>query len=223
MQEPLEENVGVKTGLLSLMTPLARLTITEEILELNASLLGNLYFSPSDIISIEPDGKEFIWGNGFKVSHRVQGYPKNIRFYSHKKPDELMNEIRNSGFIDKMNSKKPILNHEIKTKQESGRFPIKRNASLALFTLILILLLHDLFAFTTNIEMLLPLSMGVFTVLLILIFTSVLLLLFGGFRKLILKKGRKLKDIDRLVYVLLLMASIILFSNLYLGNFYFSY
>lgn len=223
MQESLKLNVGAKTGLLSLMTPLARLKITEESMELNASLFGNLFFSSSDIISIKPDGKEFLWGNGFKVTHSVQGYPENIRFYSHKKPNELMNKIRNSGFLDKMNSEKPALNHEIKTKQESGRFPIKRNAALTLIILIMILLLHDLYAFTTNVEIHLPLSTGVFTALLILIFISVLLLLFGGFRKLILKKGRKLKDIDRLVYVLLVMAFIVLFSNLYLDNFYFSY
>jgi len=221
MKQTLNLNAGAKIGWMSLITPFARLVVSQDSLELNASLFGCVAFSPSDVSSIEPADAPVFWGNAFRINHQVPGYPRDIRFFSHKKPKEIMKKLEESGFLEKVKHNAKTTNSKIKVKQESGKYPLKRNVAIATILLIVILLGYDISMFATKTEILSPLGLGFFIALWFLLLTSVLSIFSGHFRKMILKKHRGFKDIDRAIYILIITISVIISTNMYLGNFHF--
>lgn len=221
MKQTLNLNVGAKIGWMSLITPFARLIVSQDSLELNASLFGCVVFSPSDVSSIEPADAPVFWGNAFRINHQVPGYPRDIRFFSHKKPKEVMKKLEASGFLEKSKHNEKITSNKIKAKQESGRYPLKKNVAITTILILVMLLGYDIFMFATTTEILSPFGLGFFIALSFLLLTSVLSIFIGHFRKMILKKNRGFKDIDRAMYILIIMIFVIFSTNLYLGNFHF--
>ena len=93
----IEETGGANIGLGRATWPFAKLLVNKNELQLNASLIGNVYFRPSDIISIEPSS--FFSGTGIKINHRVSGYSQKIIFLTSGSGD-LIKRIEDTGFLN---------------------------------------------------------------------------------------------------------------------------
>jgi hypothetical protein len=221
MQTPLRLNVGARIGIFGIIYPLARLIVTQDQLELNATLFGNAVFSPSDVNSVKSADSSIFWGNAFKIEHNVVGYPKDIQFFSYQKPAKVMEELKATGFIENFKSDESSKNKDTISRQADGLFPLKRNVAIGTLCFLIAFFVYDFYKFATITEMYSPFGIGVFSALSLLAFGLVMSLISCNFRKLILKKGRKLKDIDRSVFLLLVMVITVILSNLYMGNFYF--
>lgn len=74
----IQETGGAKIGNARSTWPFAQLLVNKNVLQLNASIIGNLYFRPSDIISIE--ASSLLKGLGIKINHRVPKYNTNVIF-----------------------------------------------------------------------------------------------------------------------------------------------
>ena len=62
---------GARIGMANATFPFATLKVNKDKLELNASIVGNLTFQASDIISIEPYTMIPILGQGIKINHKT--------------------------------------------------------------------------------------------------------------------------------------------------------
>ena len=65
----IEETGGANIGFGRATWPFAKLLVNKNELQLNASILGNVYFRPSDVISIEPF--TLFSGTGIKINHET--------------------------------------------------------------------------------------------------------------------------------------------------------
>ncbi len=90
---------GARIGVLNVTWPFASLKVTKEKLELNVAIIGNLVFKSSDIVSIEPYSG-FI-SRGLKINHNVPDYKDQVIFWTFENPDEVINRIRQIGFLVK--------------------------------------------------------------------------------------------------------------------------
>jgi len=65
---------GARIGKANATIPFATLKVNRDRLELNASIIGNLTFHSSDIVSIEPYTSIPVIGQGLKINHKVSTY-----------------------------------------------------------------------------------------------------------------------------------------------------
>ena len=63
---------GAKIGMGNATWPLAKLKVSKDRLEINATIIGNLIFQSSNIISIEPYTQIPLLGQGIKINHTVE-------------------------------------------------------------------------------------------------------------------------------------------------------
>ncbi|UZT97381.1 hypothetical protein ODZ84_19675 [Chryseobacterium fluminis] len=89
---------GARIGRANATYPFADLYVDENILKINASLIGNLIFQPQDIITIKAYSSLALVGQGIKIVHKVESYHENIIFWTMKNPKSVINEIQNTGF-----------------------------------------------------------------------------------------------------------------------------
>jgi len=85
---------GARIGFANASWTFATLKVSKNQLELNASIIGNLLFQPSDIISIIPYSKIPILGQGIKINHKVETYKKKVIFWTYKNPELVINQIK---------------------------------------------------------------------------------------------------------------------------------
>jgi hypothetical protein len=74
----LKETGGARIGMANATWPFANLTVNENRLTLNASIIGNLTFKPSDIISIETYSVIPLLGQGIRIHHRIEQMNNDI-------------------------------------------------------------------------------------------------------------------------------------------------
>jgi hypothetical protein len=205
IMDEIKETGGAKIGMANVTWPFATLTVTKDTLELNASIIGNLVFQPTDIISIEPHSS--FLSSGLKINHSVPNYKDEVIFWTFGNVNYLLLKIEQIGFL---NRNAPISDktiNAITSSQLKGGFPIKKwfaNTVLAIWSL---LLLYD---FTNSNTEGLPVGIGFQSALGIIFGIGVLLLISDPFRQLILKEGRTLDDIKKFVYFLLFISGIML-------------
>ena len=225
---------GARIGMFNARWPLANLIVTKELLELNAPLM-NLVFKTDDIVSIEPytiASSMPSFGQGIKINHRIPNYKEKIIFWT-QNPNELINQIKQTGFLDKSSIIDGSPEDEIiRQKQKQGAFPLKTPFSIALIITVAIwgiLSLFDLFsAFSRKFEGTLIddlfkflnryldgtfISIGANLASGFLLLILILVLFSANFRKIALKEGREINDIKKNLYFIM---SIIVFIRLFI-------
>jgi hypothetical protein len=205
---------GARVGLLNASWPLAKLKVDHQRLELNAAIVGSLHFQTKDIIAIEPYTLIPLLGQGIKITHRVEKYNSNVIFWSFKNPSRLLEEIRQTGFLDNINQASSIGLDDITALQQHSGFPIKRSVLIAL---IVIWNLGFLFDFTRAMQSDVPgppMGIGVILSLTVMLTFCMFTLQFPSFSKRVLKEGRTVSEVKRLLYFMLIVGGIILFSIL---------
>lgn len=197
---------GARIGSANATFPFAVLKVEKECLELNASVIGNLIFQPSDIISIEPYSG--IGPQGLKIIHKVDSYNELVIFRTSKNINSLLEQIKETGFLEENNIINSVVLEKIKEKQKSGGFPYKKSFGLTMIVLWNFLILGGfILPLLTKMDTFLGLQ-GIVLALGLLFLVALLSILSSNFRGLILKPGRNLEDINRFSYFILLISGI---------------
>ena len=206
--EKLKITGGARIGGVNATWPLATLIVEEDKLELNASLLGNLVFSPEDVISLELNSSVF--SNGLVIKHKIGEYSKKVLFWNIGSSEKLISRIKQTGFLDK-GSINPSVLAEIRRKQEQGGYPFKKLPGYIVFGIYVIsgltILLDSPFEFQgklitiSDYAFLIQSGMG--------IILSLSILLLEPMRDWLLKEGREIKDIKSIVLFILLVSGLI--------------
>jgi len=196
---------GAKIGLVRASWPFATLTVNKNMLRLNASIVGNLYFRPSDIISIEPSWG--ISGAGIQINHRVEKYNSKVVFLT-SGGGEIISKIVASGFLNNFDPLPTDLEAEIERYQSGGSFPLKWPAVIAVGVIWNVLFLGDWFGFFGNNNHI-PIGAGSKGALAFVFLFALMLLISQPFRGLVLKPGRTVNDIKAFLLFLMLLTGII--------------
>ncbi len=90
---------GARIGIFNASYPLAKLSVNRSELEIKAFLIGHLVFKPTDIISIERHVVIPFIGQGIKINHTVGKYKKKVIFWTFKDLDQVIQNIKRTGFL----------------------------------------------------------------------------------------------------------------------------
>src|SRR5882724_672079 len=202
---------GARIGMLHASWPFATLTVTNERLDLNASLIGTYSFTPDQIISIEPYGQILLGSWGIRINHTVTNYNEIVIFSAFKDPNEIIAEIKKTGFLDRASS---TINQEVKAevleRQKQGRFPIRVSVAITIALVWIVLVFVDIIRGFQNEGNGFPYGNGILIAIGFLLIVSTLALFSKDFRKYILKEGRDIKEIDKFLYFLILFCGFML-------------
>ncbi|MFT4666407.1 MAG: hypothetical protein ACI8YQ_005155 [Polaribacter sp.] len=197
---------GARIGMANATFPFAKLRVSQKKLELKVSLLGNLVFSPKDIISIEPHYQMPIIGRGLRINHRVPNYKKKVIFWTFKSPDDVLMEIRKTGFLESVASGYSIEDPAILAKQNQGGFPMKKAFTIGAVVVWNLLFAIDFIGFSNNSNNNFPIGNGIKTAIGLLLGAAILTLVSKAFRTLILKEGRELDDVKGVLYLIIVIC-----------------
>lgn len=201
---------GARIGMANASFPFADLYVDKEVLKINASIVGNLVFQPKDIISIEAYSSIPIIGNGIKIIHRIEKYNSNVIFWTFKNPNTVIDEIKKTGFLENTNSVISTEDLKILERQNQGGFPIKKPVAVFFIIAWNLLFLSDIIPFMLQDKKEgLPIGIGVKLALGLVFISSVLALVSGKFRGLILKEGREFDDIKKFIYLTAFITGIL--------------
>lgn len=201
---------GAKIGMANATIPFATLKVNKERLELNASIIGNLTFQPSDIISIEPYTMIPIIGQGIKINHRVSIYKEKVVFWTLKNPNSVVRQIQETGFLSNENQVNQKIDRTITEKQATGGFPIKKGFAIGVIVVWNLLFLTDFIPFFLGEKDGFPIGNGVLAAIGLLFLTALFSLISVGFRRLILKDGRELNDIKKFAIFAMIISGFML-------------
>lgn len=200
----IEETGGAKIGLAHATWPFAKLMVNKNVLQLNASVIGDLYFRPSDIISIEPSS--FLSGAGIKINHRVEKYSSKVIFLTSGSAD-LISRIESTGFLHNSDILPSDVEAEITKYQLGGSFPIKWSAAIAFIVIWNLLFLVDRLGYFGK-KSNMPLGNGARLAIAFAFLFALGLLISEPFRQLVLKEGRTIKDVKPFLLFLMLITGI---------------
>ena len=210
--ERFEITGGARIGIANASWPFATLKVSKEKLEVNASIVGNLVFGPSDVVSIKPYTVLPLIGQGIKINHRVDSYNQNVIFWTFKDPSVVINQIMQVGFLDKSYDDNLIDEPSVIEQQQKGGFPIKKSVAIGIIVVWNMLLLLDVVRFVTSDGKGTILGVGAIAAVWGILFMAVLSFLSKGFSKLFLKEGRSASDINKFLYLLIFICCFILFQ-----------
>lgn len=199
------ETGGARIGMAHATWPFAKLSVSKNVLQLNASIIGNLYFRPSDIISIEPSS--FLAGAGIKVIHRVEKYSSNVIFLT-SDASNLISRIESTGFLQNTDALPEDVEAEIIKYQSGGSFPIKWPAAIAFFVIWNLLFFADQLGYFGKTSRI-PVGNGARLAIALGFIFALMLLISAPFRKLVLKDGRKVNDVKPFLLFLMLITGIL--------------
>jgi hypothetical protein len=210
---------GARIGMANATWPFASLKVNNERLDLNATILGNLVFRPEDIITIEPYYMIPIIGQGIRINHRISTYNEKVIFWTFKNPDEIIRQIKQTGFLD--NSSSNDRQHDldiIAERQKHGGFPIKIPFAVGIGVIWNILFIMDFLNFLKGNSKGIPLGYGAIGALGLVFISCFLTIISKNFRKIVLKEGRELKDINKFLYFIMFISGMLLISILTFPN-----
>ena len=203
--DKLEITGGARIGMANATWPFATLKVSKDKLELDASIIGNLVFQPKDVISIETYTMIPLLGQGIKINHRIANYNKKVIFYTFKDPSTVVNQIRQTGFLENGDSKISESDTLVIQQEQVGGFPIKKSVAIGMIVLWNILFLYD---FIEG----MPLGIGATIALTTIFLMSLFSLISKDFSKLILKEGKSIKNINKFLYLLIFISGFMLLS-----------
>ena len=204
---------GARIGMKNATWPFATLKIDKNKLELNATVLGKLTFTPNDIISLEPYGLIPVLGQGIRINHRVNSYNPKVIFWTLGNPKNLINEIGKTGFLDNASPFSEDQRREIDQLQKKGGFPIKAQAAIVIVIVWNLLFSIDIIKLLREGVEGSPLGIGAKLAIGFIFTISALLLNSNSARKIILKEGRSIDDIRSFIYFLMFVCGF-LFLNI---------
>lgn len=209
---------GARIGMANASYPFADLYVDKDILKINASIVGNLMFQPKDVISIETYTLIPLIGQGIKINHRIEHYDSKVIFWTFKNPNDVINEINKTGFLQNVNSEISSSDLEIIQRQSQGGFPLKSSVVVFYIFMWNLLFLADIFQFfIKNKAEGSPFGIGINLAFGLLFGSSILAIFSKKFQKIILKEHRHFDDIKKFVYFLALISGI-LFIAFTIGN-----
>ena len=203
---------GARIGMANATFPFATLKVNKDRLELNASLIGNLVFQPQDIISIETYSQIPIIGHGIKINHRVSNYKQKVIFWTFKDPKEVLSQIKDTGFLDGINSEISATDQQILEKQKQGGSPVKKSVIIGTIVVWNALFLTDFIPAFLGEKEIFPIGKGASTALGLLFLFALLSLISTDFRRLILKEGRELNDIKKAAIFIMIISGMMFLS-----------
>jgi hypothetical protein len=207
--EEIKETGGAEIGMGRATWPFARLTVNRDKLQLNASIIGNLLFRPSDIVSIEPYSVMF--SKGIRIVHRVNNYSNNVIFLTLGDPVLLIRKIGQTGFLNNTSPLSPENEALILAAQSTSGFPVRTPAAIIIAIIWNVLILGDIVnGFRKTGYPAMP-AVGIQYALIFMILLSLLLLVYKPIRPLILKEGRSVADIRTFLFFLIFIAAFMLF------------
>ncbi|MGM0479259.1 MAG: hypothetical protein ACQERC_08545 [Bacteroidota bacterium] len=201
---------GARVGRANMTFTFATLKVNKDRLELNASIVGNLTFQPSDIISIEPYTMIPILGQGIKINHKVSTYKERVIFWTFKDPNSVVRQIQETGFLSNENQSNQKIDRTIIEKQAKGGFPIKKGFAIGAIVVWNLLFLTDIIPFFLGEREGFPIGNGVLTAIGLLFVTALFSLISSDFRRLILKEGRELSDIKKFAIFAMIISGFML-------------
>jgi len=201
----IEETGGARVGYGHATFPFATLKVNKNELILNASILGVMYFRPSDIISIEP---YTLFKTGLKINHRVAGYSKKVVFNTMGGTRDLIARIEETGFLKNTDSIPSDVEAEIAKYQTGGSFPIKISAVIAIVVIWNVLFLSDHLNIFHNNQKDLVAGPGSRMALAFMFLTCLALLVSDPIRLLILKEGRVVGDVSKFLYFIMFITGV---------------
>lgn len=199
----IEETGGANIGFGRTTWPFAKLMVNKNELRLNASILGNLYFRPSDIVSIEPPSLFF--GGGIKINHRVNGYSAKVVFLTFGSRD-LIKRIEDSGFLNNTSPIPAEVENEIVKYQSSGSFPMKWSAVIVFVIVWNALFLGDQLGYFGSTNNRIPIGIGAKLALAFAFVFALAILISQPFSRVVLKDGRTAKEIKSFLLFLMLIS-----------------
>lgn len=203
---------GARIGMANATFPFATLKVNKDRLELNASIIGNLTFQSSDILSIEPYTMIPIIGQGIKINHRVSSYKEKVIFWTFKDPDTVVRQIQSTGFLSNQNTSEQKIDREKIDRQDKGGFPIKKSFAIGAIVIWNLLFLTDIIPFFLGEKEGFPIGNGMLAAVGLLFLTALLSLISAQFRMLVLKEGRGLADIKRVAIFALIISGFMLLN-----------
>ena len=202
--DDIEEIGGATIGLARATWPFAKLTVNKNVLQLNASVIGNLYFKPSDVISIEPSS--FISGAGIKINHSVEKYSSKVIFLTSGSSD-LVSRIESTGFLHNPDALPLKIESEISKYQLQGGVPVKWSATIAFIVIWNSLFIADLLGYFGK-KRNMPLGDGARLAIAFAFLFALAVLTIKPFRQIVLKDGRTIKDVKSFLLFLMLITGI---------------
>jgi hypothetical protein len=199
----IEETGGANIGFGRATWPFAKLLVSKNELQLNASILGNVYFRPSDIVSIEPSS--FFSGTGIKINHRVNGYSQKIIFLTSGNLD-LIKRIEDTGFLSNSGPIPAEVEARIVKYQSSGSFPMKWSAVIVFVVIWNLLFLGNLLGYFGDTNNLAPIGIGAQFALAFAFLFALTIILSEPFSRLVLKDGRTTREIRSFLLFLMLVT-----------------
>lgn len=203
---------GARIGRANATFPFATLKVNKERLELNASIVGNLVFHPSDIVSIEPYTMIPILGQGIKINHKIVNYKERVIFWTFKDPSSVVRQIKETGFLGNQNASEHEIDKSVVEKQANGGFPIKKGFTIGVITAWNLLFLVDIIPFFLGKRDGLPIGNGILAAIGLLFLIALLSLASTDFRRFILKEGRELNDIKTFTISIMVVSGFMLLS-----------
>lgn len=200
----IEETGGAKIGFARVTWPFAQLKVNKNVLQLNASVIGNLYFRPSDIISIE--SLSLLSGLGIKINHRVEKYSTNVMFLT-TGASALISSIEATGFLQNTGALPADVEAEIEQYQSKGSFPFKWSAAIAFAVIWNLLFLADQMGYFGK-KSNMPLGNGARLAIGLAFLFFLAVLIVKPFRRMVLKEGRTIGDVKAFLLFLMLITGI---------------
>lgn len=198
---------GASVGMARATWPFATLKVTKKRLELNATIIGNLVFKPSDITSIEVvDG---LGARSLKINHKVANYKNKVVFHASGDIRLLLKQIEQTGFLDNREEIDEEEVSEIEKYQSKGGFPLKTGFSVIAVIIWNLGVMYDFYNMSNSKTVV---GAGVQFSLSFVIAMCLLILFSSSFRSRVMKEGRSLTDIKKFIYALLAMASLMFIS-----------
>ena len=199
----IEETGGANIGFGRATWPFAKLMVNKNELRLNASILGNLYFRPSDIISIE--SSSLFSGAGIKINHRINGYNAKVIFLTSGSRD-LIKRIEDCGFLNNTGAIPADVEMEIAKYQSSGSFPMKWSAVIVFVVVWNALFLGDQLGYFGHTNNRIPIGIGTHLALAFAFLFALATLISQPFSQIVLKEGRTAKEIRSFLLFLMLIS-----------------
>jgi hypothetical protein len=212
---------SAEIGYYTAFAPFAKLFVTNNTLNIKTLGTGTLTFTPEDIIAIEPATQLQLKGS-INIIHRRLDYNKHIEFKKGSNADALMEAIKNTGFMDTINSTITPEDEKILVQQQENKIAFKHGFAYVCVTLAAFFLVYHFTHIKSNVEKepLLYFILRTFLWFILIFITTTLLLISNSFRRLVLKKDVSLNNIKALVRLILIIH--ILLGCLLLYRFFFA-
>jgi len=206
--DEIKETGGARIGMARATWPFATLTVNRDTLRLNAGIIGDLIFSPADVISIEP--YNVFVSQGIRINHSVGNYNKDVVFLT-SGINALIEEIRQTGFLD--NKEAVPINRDITALQGSGGFPFKWPPVIAIIVMWNLLFIADFHKVFTGDQKFTGFGVFVKIALGMMFLICALLLFLKPMQDFMLKKGRTINGVRPFLYFMMFIVGMMLLTS----------